>query len=523
MDSIKLEQLITENMKSIFGFALTRLGNVNEADELAAEILYALVRSVNHLSDEARFYGFMWKIAENTYMEYLRKKTRHTHRTAALDETLHDEADSPLDSIIRQEELNLLRRELSLLAQQYRKATVLYYIDGLSCSAIAEKLQTGTEMIKYYLFRARNILREGMNMEREYGEKSYRPGNFEIDFWGTKAGDDYEYRDFARRKIKGNILLAAYYSPITIQELSIELGVALPYLEDELKLLLDRQYLICKNGKYLTNIPIFTLDCTGAIDEKCKTLTASAAEQFITAADEFDARFGDRFACENLSRWQKLLLCLHFAMLGTEQDLEAHYAELPADGPYALVNGGGGRGIIWGRSTDSETDKLPRGIEGIYNGCPSNDRRGSVIAMNFRQTLNAQHFMSGMTDPVVCAAVVNGAGLPQDWKDRLERLGYLQNGRANFAVWTFAEYKELQKMLEASIAVVSALNRETAKIAADIAADLAPAHIRRTAEYVGAFVYCLTAIENLVDTLFDRHWLSAADDREKPALCVVKN
>lgn len=85
-------------------------------------------------------------------------------------------------------------------------------------------------------------------MERLYGEKSYRPNIFEIDFWGTKAGDDFEYRDFERRKIKGNILLAAYYSPVTIREISIELGVALPYLEDEIKLLVDRQYLVCSGG-----------------------------------------------------------------------------------------------------------------------------------------------------------------------------------------------------------------------------------------------------------------------------------
>lgn len=46
MDSIKFEQLITENMKSIFGYALTRLGNVIEAEELASDILYEIIRSV---------------------------------------------------------------------------------------------------------------------------------------------------------------------------------------------------------------------------------------------------------------------------------------------------------------------------------------------------------------------------------------------------------------------------------------------------------------------------------------------
>lgn len=228
MDSIKLEKLITENMKSIFGFALTRLGNVTDAEYLASDILYEIIKSAQNLKDDERFYGFMWKIAENVYMDYLRKKSKNAKHTAEFDDSILDESKSALDEIVKKEELNFLRRELSLLSKQYRDAAVLYYIENLSCSEIAEKLQTSTEMIKYYLFRARKIIREGMNMERLYGEKSYRPNTFEIDFWGTKAGDDSEYRDFQRRKIKGNILLAAYYSPVTLQEISIELELHFP-------------------------------------------------------------------------------------------------------------------------------------------------------------------------------------------------------------------------------------------------------------------------------------------------------
>ena len=242
MDSIKLEKLITENMKSIFGFALTRLGNVTDAEYLASDILYEIIKSAKNLKEEERFYGFMWKIAENVYVDFLRKRSKITNRTTELDENIADETESALEKIIKKEDLNLLRRELSLLSKQYRDATVLYYIENLSCFEVAKKLQISTEMVKYYLFRARKIIREGMNMERLYGEKSYRPNIFEIDFWGTKAGDDREYCDFLKRKIKGNILLAAYYSSVTIQEISIELGVALPYLEDEIKLLIDRQY-----------------------------------------------------------------------------------------------------------------------------------------------------------------------------------------------------------------------------------------------------------------------------------------
>lgn len=283
MDGKKFERLIEENMKAIFGFSLTRLSNVSAAEELSSDILFELVKSSGSIRDEERFYGFMWKVAENTYNDYLRRKSRKSSRWEELDADIADESDSILEDIVCKEELNRLRRELSLLSYQYRDTTVLYYIEELSCSEIAQKLNISTEMVKYYLFRARKIIREGMDMERLYGEKSYNPGNFEIDFWGTGgATQNSEYSEFQKRRIKGNILLAAYYTPVTIQEISVELGVSLPYLEDEIKLLLDKQYLVCKNGKYLTNIPIFTSECTRAIKERLLPLTNEAASKFVS-------------------------------------------------------------------------------------------------------------------------------------------------------------------------------------------------------------------------------------------------
>ena len=513
MDRIKLEQRITENMKSVFGFAVTRLGNVKEAEELASDILYALIRSAENLKEEERFYGFMWKVAENVYMDHLRRKSRKAEHTAEFDGEIAGEADSVLDEIVRNEELNLLRRELSLLSKQYRDATVLYYIEGLSCSETAEKLQISTEMVKYYLFRARKIIREGMSMERAYGEKSYSPCGFEIDYWGMVRFDPHEYEDFKKRKIKGNILLAAYYSPVTIQEISVELGVALPYLEDEIRLLMDSQYLVCRNGKYLTNIPIFTVECTESIDEKLKEATAAAAEKFIAAADAFETRFGDRFADENLARWQKLLLSLHFSLMETEGELKKTYGESTDNG----------LGVVWGRSFETPREGGPEGILGFYNGCESSDNRGSVIAINFEQTLNAQQFEYGMTDPVVCTAVDCFNYLPENWKETLGTLGYAKDGKANFVVWTKVEYEELRTILRECISVVSELNLRTSGIAANITADLAPVHLRKTAEYVGASVYRFRSLEHFVKALYAADWVNEVKDMDKPAVCVVKN
>ena len=85
---------------------------------------------------------------------------------------------------------------------------------------ISADLGISTEMVKYYLFKTRKILKEGIGMSREFGEKSYNPGTFRMDFWGD--GDNSCYWQLFKRKLPGNILLSAYYTPVTIQELSMD-------------------------------------------------------------------------------------------------------------------------------------------------------------------------------------------------------------------------------------------------------------------------------------------------------------
>ena len=103
-------------------------------------------------------------------------------------------------------------------------------------SEIAKEQNISLEMVKYHLFKTRQLLKEGFGMERQYGEKSYNPAKFE--FITIFSGQfNREYRNLFTRKLPGNILHSAYYTPLTIRELSVELGVSTVYMEDEVALL----------------------------------------------------------------------------------------------------------------------------------------------------------------------------------------------------------------------------------------------------------------------------------------------
>ena len=257
MEQEKISRLVQENMKTIFAYALSRVSHREDAEDLAGDIILAILGSAHRINDDNAFFGYIWAIAANTYKKFLRKRSRA--RYEELDEGMAGEGDFTAD-VLRAAEYGTLRRELALLSREYRECAVAYYFDGLSCGETAARLHISLEMVKYYLFKTRKILKEGIAMEREFGTKSYQPARFEFNavFSGSA---NMEYQNLFGRKLPGNILVSAYYTPMTVRQLAIELGVASVYLEDEIALL-ERYRLLTAlpGGRYQTRLVIFTED-----------------------------------------------------------------------------------------------------------------------------------------------------------------------------------------------------------------------------------------------------------------------
>lgn len=256
MEREKAAALAAENMKTIFAWSLARVRHREDAEDLAGDIIAAILESAPRLRDEDAFFGYIWAIASNRYKKFLRSRSQAV--CAPLDDNLPDDGEELVQRLIDGEELHRLRCELSLLSREYRECTVAYYIDGKSCAEVSRTMGISLEMVKYYLFKTRKLLKEGFGMEREFGEKSYRPAKFE--FVTIFSGRyNAEYRSLFNRRLPGNILLSAYHTPMTVRELSIELGVASAYMEDEVALLEKYRLLTpVAGGRWQTSLVIFT-------------------------------------------------------------------------------------------------------------------------------------------------------------------------------------------------------------------------------------------------------------------------
>ena len=327
--------LLSGSLTAIYGFAYARTDNAEDAEDLAEDIITEVAARAESIRSEDSFYSFMWAVAKNLSARYFRNKSRcfcvyDDNAIPAVTNTTEHE-------LIANEEIMLLRRELSLLAEKHRSITVKYYIEGKSCIAIAAETGLSYSLVRYILYETRKILKEGVNMERTYGERSYSPQQFEL--YGYFSYSNYDHsKPFRERKLPGNILLAAYDRHRTLQELSLELGVSAPYLEDEINMLISEGLLSESKGKYVTSLPIF--------DDEFFDRFEKAVEPIIKkASDEISSMLKNITLPMNVvsSQWMAFLLAMRFGILKATYSGWEHIGGTP-------ILPHGSQGVLFGKT-----------------------------------------------------------------------------------------------------------------------------------------------------------------------------
>jgi len=257
------DQLIMEfsgdYIEKLYYFCLKRVSDDKEAEDLAADISYTVIKELRKGAIPHHFSAWVWKIARNSYAKWVSKQQKNKSRVSSEEiEKLAITDDTNLThDLIKAEDLSLMRRELAFTTSEYRNILVAYYLHFRSLKDIAQSLGLPVGTVKSKLSRSRNKLKEGIEMAREFGMLSYNPENVIF----TKAGTDGFYGEpwsLISRLVCKNILISAYRTPSTAEELAIELGIALPYLEEDLQFLVHSDLIKQTGKKYETNILIMS-------------------------------------------------------------------------------------------------------------------------------------------------------------------------------------------------------------------------------------------------------------------------
>lgn len=164
---IQAQRLLFERYhRIVFATALVKVGNREDASDIAQDVFLRVFRGLADLKKDAAFAPWLRTITDNrcrTFYERDRAKApRHADITEHEDR--HPKADSPDGLLSGREDAQKALQAVRALPESYRDPLLMRYLDGLSSAQIAERVGTTPGAARVLLYRALTALRERLGV-----------------------------------------------------------------------------------------------------------------------------------------------------------------------------------------------------------------------------------------------------------------------------------------------------------------------------------------------------------------------
>lgn len=275
----RAEKLTTEYLTAIYGFALKRCANLQDAEDLTQEIVLKVFRSFLCRDDIEAPDKFIWTVAHNTLSNYYREKTKIAMGIPMGDfaELLSLDNDTA-DDLVEKETIDRLHKEIAYLSKLQRKIVIAYYFENKKQETIATELGIPLGTVKWHLFEAKKNLKKGIDTMRQIGQLQFNPIKFELCGTNGSPGTKGANSNLLRSTFSQNIVYSVWKEAKTVGKIADDLGVSPVYVESEAEYLAEYGFLTEKSGKYLCNI---------LIDEAGNELIALKDKMYRQAAEAF--------------------------------------------------------------------------------------------------------------------------------------------------------------------------------------------------------------------------------------------
>lgn len=256
MNRQDVEKTITEYLKPIFGFAVKRCKNMQDAEDLSQEIVIRAFRALLVKEDVEDMGRFIWTVAHNTLSNYYRDCAK-SMVGVSIDEVAELIADpmAEIDIDDGTDSIKHLQMEIAYLSKLQRRIVIAYYFENRKQSEIADELGIPVGTVKWHLFEAKKELKRGMDMTRKSSELKFNPIRFSsygiCGSEGTKSVDE-----FFRGALPQNICYCVRNCAKTVAEIADDLGVSPVYVETEVEFLEEYGFLLAQKDKYIANFII---------------------------------------------------------------------------------------------------------------------------------------------------------------------------------------------------------------------------------------------------------------------------
>lgn len=147
--------LINSYSKSVYNIALNFFAERDIASDVTQEIFIKVYHNLDKFREEKNFSSWIFTISRNFCIDYWRKNKKYLLNSQELDEKIGTGLPTPEDQLIKESEIEVLRKKIAQLEPDLRLILILRDIHDLSYQEIAEKFSIPEGTVKSRINRAR--------------------------------------------------------------------------------------------------------------------------------------------------------------------------------------------------------------------------------------------------------------------------------------------------------------------------------------------------------------------------------
>ena len=158
--------LLKHYRDSLYFMMLKMTGNPFDAEDLTIEAFGKAFKNLNQYTPDYAFSTWLFKIATNNCIDFMRKKSKGTVSLFSAGEDDDDDIPvqvpdgelDPEEQFIKEQKVDLMRDVVKRLKPHYKKLIELRYFKEYSYEEIVVELDLPIGTVKAQLFRARELL-----------------------------------------------------------------------------------------------------------------------------------------------------------------------------------------------------------------------------------------------------------------------------------------------------------------------------------------------------------------------------
>jgi RNA polymerase sigma-70 factor (ECF subfamily) len=176
-DQSAYAELMNKYRDTLYFMMLKMTNNPQDADDMTIEAFGKAFRNLKQYTPEYAFSTWLFKIATNNCIDFLRKNRNITCYNILtgdssvgsddIQEVISDDTPDPEEAFIKQQKAAKLREVVDKLKPHYKCLIEMRYFEEKSYDEIATELQLPLGTVKAQLFRAREFLYHIMKNIRE--------------------------------------------------------------------------------------------------------------------------------------------------------------------------------------------------------------------------------------------------------------------------------------------------------------------------------------------------------------------